>query len=153
MVIYWAEKELLRIPIFIAPANQPDMTNLPAEESRNTRESVIPKLEKIFEILKKTPEEAKCPVMEALIKQLTTVVHLEPISTIGYIRIIALEKKIHSYKKASYGVLFALSQSLRILRVMNLFEEIYTTQITSGKPLLKYQREIISSNPTLNTFH
>ncbi len=127
--IYYAEHQLLKaLPEMQKAATTEELEDAFKDHTEQT-ERHVKRLEKVFRLVGKEPEEKKCEAMDGLIKESKTIIRetKEGSMTRDAALIIAAQRVEH-YEIASYGGLVQLAITMGLNRAADLLDKTLTEE-------------------------
>src|SRR5688572_22883060 len=120
--IYWVEKALLKaLPKMAKNATSQELITALEDHLAETEEHVS-RVERIFELLDKTPRAKKCEAMEGLLKEAEEVMGEADEGAMRDAAIIASAQKVEHYEISSYGTLRTFAQTLQLDEAITILE-------------------------------
>lgn len=120
--IYWVEKALLKaLPKMAKNATSQELITALEDHLVETEEQVT-RVERIFELLNKTPRAKKCEAMEGLLKEAEEVMGDAEEGAMRDAAIIASAQKVEHYEISSYGTLRTFAQTLQLDEAVAILE-------------------------------
>jgi ferritin-like metal-binding protein YciE len=120
--IYWVEKALLKaLPKMAKNATSQELVTALQDHLAETEEQVT-RVERIFELLNKTPRAKKCEAMEGLLKEAEEVMGEAEEGAMRDAAIIASTQKVEHYEISSYGTLRTFAQTLQLDEAVAILE-------------------------------
>lgn len=120
--IYWVEKALLKaLPKMAKNATSPALVTALEDHLAETEEQVS-RVERIFEVINKTPRAKKCEAMEGLLKEAEEVMGEAEEGAMRDAAIIASAQKVEHYEISSYGTLRTFAQTLQMEEAVTILE-------------------------------
>jgi ferritin-like metal-binding protein YciE len=112
--MYWAEKALTKaIPKMIKKSTSEELSKALQDHLAQT-EGHVSRIEEVFRILEKEPEEKKCEAMNGLIKEAEEIIKESEDGAMRDAGIISAAQKVEHYEIASYGTLRTFASTLGI---------------------------------------
>lgn len=112
--MYWAEKALTKaIPKMIKKSTSEELAKALQDHLAQT-EGHVSRIEEVFRILEKEPEEKKCEAMNGLIKEAEEIIKESEDGAMRDAGIISAAQKVEHYEIASYGTLRTFASTLGI---------------------------------------
>ena len=110
--LHSAEKQLLEaLPEMADAANDPKLRTALQDHLVQT-ETHLTRLERVFEMLGKTPKEHACKAMQGLIQEETDIVHEDAEPAVHDAALISAAQSIEHYEIAAYGTVCCYAELL-----------------------------------------
>ena len=121
--MYYAEKKLVKtLPKMAKKASSAELSEAFTVHKAET-EGHVERIEKVFEIIGKTPRAKKCEAMEGLTKEGTHVMDEADEDGVLDAGLIASAQAVEHYEIARYGTLIAWANQLNLADAASLLEE------------------------------
>ncbi len=121
--IYWAENALTKaIPKMIKNATSKELNKALTSHLEETKEHIT-RLEKVFSLIEVKAVSKKCEAMEGLIKEATEIMESCEEGSMRDAGIISAAQKVEHYEIATYGTLRQFAETLKLPKVVDLFEK------------------------------
>jgi ferritin-like metal-binding protein YciE len=136
--MYSSENQIIEsLPKLIKLASLPDLKEALSSHLQET-ENQARRLEEIFSLLNKTPQEKTCEAMEGLLKEAEELTKNKKNSSVLDAAIISAAQKVEHYEIASYGTLRSFAKTLDLnSEVIDLIKEILDEEVSADKKLTK----------------
>jgi ferritin-like metal-binding protein YciE len=118
-----AEKQLLKALPKMAKACSNEDLAAGFEEHLEQTKGQVERLEKIFEMLDKTPRAKKCKAMEGLIEEASEILEEEAAPEVLDAMIIGAAQKVEHYEIATYGTLVTWARQLEMDEAADLLQQ------------------------------
>jgi len=118
-----AEKQLLKALPKMAKAATHEDLKAGFEEHLEQTKGHVERLEKIFELLDKTPRAKKCKAMEGLIEEGSELMEEDAAPEVLDAMLIAAAQKVEHYEIATYGTLVTWARQLEMEEAASLLQE------------------------------
>jgi ferritin-like metal-binding protein YciE len=118
-----AEKQLLKALPKMAKAATNEDLKAGFEEHLEQTKGHVERLEKVFEMLDKTPRAKKCKAMEGLIEEGSEIMEEDAEPQVLDAMLIGAAQKVEHYEIATYGTLVTWAKQLELEDAANLLQE------------------------------
>lgn len=121
--LYSAERQLLRaLPKMVEAASHTELKKAFENHRRETQEQVS-RLEEVFDIMGKPPEEEHCDAMEGLLKEAEEIIDERGEKTVKDAALIAAAQRVEHYEIAGYGTVSTYADELGLDDASSLLHE------------------------------
>jgi len=122
--IYYAEKELIRGLAEMKKASSTEELEDAFDNHTKQTERHIKRLEKVFQLIGKSPEGKKCEAIEGLLREARTIISETKDGTLTRdAALIIAAQKVEHYEIASYGGLVQLAVTMGMNRAADLLDK------------------------------
>lgn len=122
--VYYAEQQLVKaIPEMKAAATTEELEDAFEKHLKQT-ERHVKRLEKVFQIIGKSPEGKKCEAMDGLVKEAKTIISETKQGTMTRdVALIVAAQKVEHYEIATYGGLVQLAITMGLDRASEILDK------------------------------
>jgi ferritin-like metal-binding protein YciE len=122
--IYYAEQQLLKAIPKMAQASTTEELEDAFNDHLKQTERHVKRLEKVFQIIGKSPEGKKCEAMDGLVKEAETIIkETKQGSMTRDAALIIAAQKVEHYEIATYGGLVQLAITMRLHRAADVLDK------------------------------